>query len=337
MTGADNDTNNLPNNPHDTGYRSLFNSKTVFLQLIKSFIKHGWAEQIDEATLERYDRSFILIDYTTKEADIVYKARIKDKNVFFYILMEHQSTIDFLMPYRLNQYMNELWRDVLKNTQPKEYERKNFRLPVIIPIVLYNGTSRWTVPQTFKEIFEGHELFGDYLVNFKYHLISIHDYSDEQLLSLSNLIGTVFMLDKVTGLEEIIDGFNKTIETIKKLTPEEFTLFKEWSGKILARNLPEKNKKEISNIVTNTRLEEADMMITNLERVIKESIENAEREGQLIGQREGQLIGQREGLRAGHRAAMENIAGNMLAENESIEKIVKYTGLTEKEINKLLN
>ncbi len=58
-------------------------------------------------------------------------------------------------------------------------------------------------------------------------------------------------------------------------------------------------------------------MITNLKRVIKESIENAEREG--------------------HRAAMENIAGNMLAENETIGKIVRYTGLTEKEITGLKN
>ncbi len=38
--------------PHDTGYRHLLTSKKAFLQLIRSFIKQGWAEQVDEASLE---------------------------------------------------------------------------------------------------------------------------------------------------------------------------------------------------------------------------------------------------------------------------------------------
>jgi hypothetical protein len=43
------------------------------------------------------------------------------------------------MPYRLFEYMVGVWRDVLKNTETKIAERKDYRLPAIIPIVLYNA------------------------------------------------------------------------------------------------------------------------------------------------------------------------------------------------------
>ncbi|MDK2903473.1 MAG: hypothetical protein PWQ93_1392 [Clostridiales bacterium] len=47
------------NNPHDTGYKYLLSSKKVFLQLLRSFIKEGWVNLIDEDNLIRVDKSYI--------------------------------------------------------------------------------------------------------------------------------------------------------------------------------------------------------------------------------------------------------------------------------------
>ena len=47
--------NNDINNPHDSGYKYLLYSKKAFVQLIRSFVKTGWAEQFDEASLVRID------------------------------------------------------------------------------------------------------------------------------------------------------------------------------------------------------------------------------------------------------------------------------------------
>ena len=38
------------NNPHDTGYQYLLKSKKAFLQLLRSFTKKGWVDQVDETT-----------------------------------------------------------------------------------------------------------------------------------------------------------------------------------------------------------------------------------------------------------------------------------------------
>ena len=62
--------------PHDKGYSFLLDSKKAFMQLLRSFIRTGWTEQVEEASLEKINKSFILQDFKDKEADLVYKARI---------------------------------------------------------------------------------------------------------------------------------------------------------------------------------------------------------------------------------------------------------------------
>ncbi len=55
---------------------------------------------------------------------MVYRAQMKDRGVIFYILLELQSRVDYLIPYRLLLYMTEVWRDLFRSISKKEAERK---------------------------------------------------------------------------------------------------------------------------------------------------------------------------------------------------------------------
>ena len=50
-----------------------------------------------------------------------------------------QSTVDYQMPYRLLLYMVEIWRDYMKNVKIEDGKAAEFKLPVIVPMFLYNG------------------------------------------------------------------------------------------------------------------------------------------------------------------------------------------------------
>ena len=52
-----------------------------------------------------------LESFEETEADIVYKANINNNEVFFYILIEFQSSVDYRMPIRLLFYMCEILRE----------------------------------------------------------------------------------------------------------------------------------------------------------------------------------------------------------------------------------
>jgi len=303
------------NQPHDSGYKFLLSSKKAFLQLIRSFIKTGWAKQIEEANLVKVDKSFILQDFQNKEADLIYRARLKDKEVIFYVLMEMQSTVDFLIPYRLLLYMNEVWRDTVKNVPWQEARRKDFRLPVIVPIVLYNGRAKWTVPLNFKETLEQYELFEEHVLDFRYILVNVHAYRQEELLELSNLIGSVFFLDRGKDLEENLYNLKQLSSRIEQLDPEEFELFFAWAKNILMRGCTPDKEKEITGILDKARPGEVKEVITNLEKNLKKAFEDAEKHGIEKG--------------------MEKIARQMLDHGEDIEKIIKYTGLSREQLDKL--
>ncbi|MDO9592461.1 MAG: Rpn family recombination-promoting nuclease/putative transposase [Erysipelotrichaceae bacterium] len=310
--------------PHDTGYKYLLSSKKAFIQLIRSFIKTGWAEQVDETNLVRIDKSFILQDFQNKEADLIYRAKLKEKDVIFYVLMELQSTVDFLIPYRLLLYMTEIWRDIFKNISQKEAERKGFRLPVIVPIVLYNGQETWNVPLNFKETLDGFELFMEHVLDFRYNLISVSSYDQEELLELSSLMGAVFLLDQAKDLEEVIERLKKLLVTIKKMEAEEYRLFTAWAENILTRGgVSSEKKDEITVILGKTRPEEVEEMISNVERVLKKSWQDAEKQGI------------EKGMQKGIEKGMQKVAKQMLSEGENIEKITKYTGLSREVIEKL--
>jgi len=65
--------------------------------------------------------------------------------------LPESGKIDHTMPFRLLQYMVEVWRDAYNNTPEKERKRKGFRLPAIVPAILYNGEGGWTARRSFRE------------------------------------------------------------------------------------------------------------------------------------------------------------------------------------------
>ncbi|MED0671860.1 hypothetical protein P4S95_16915 [Aneurinibacillus aneurinilyticus] len=59
--------------PHDKGYKYLLSSKKVFVDLLRSFVKQGWIEQIDDTNVIKVDKSYILQDFADKEADFAFQ------------------------------------------------------------------------------------------------------------------------------------------------------------------------------------------------------------------------------------------------------------------------
>lgn len=298
-----NENGDFLNAPHDKGYKYLLSHKKVFIELLRSFVKKDWVNEIDESSLIRINKSFILQDFKNKEADLIYRAKLKDKDVFFYILMEFQSKVDFQMPYRLLLYIVEVWREILGDIPIEEQKRKDFKLPAVIPIVLYNGVNRWTASLNFKEIVDSYQLFGENLIDFRYILIDVNRYDEEELLQLSNLISSIFLLDRRIDKEELIEKLRKVADTLKNISEEEFIILRNWLFSVVSRFLPKDKGKEVKEILMQS--EGVKEMISNLERSLREEFRKTRREalqeglkkGKLEGLKIGKIEGKIEGIR----------------------------------------
>lgn len=302
-------------NTHDKGYKYLLSIKRLFVQLLRSFIQQGWAQKIAPEDVELVDKSFILPDFKDKEADLVYKVKLDGNDIYFYLL-ELQSTVDFQMPYRLLLYMVEIWRTVLKDTETKEAERKDFKLPVIVPCVLYNGNDNWTAVRSFRETLARHEEFDEFVLDFKYILFDVRRYNDEDLLNLANVIGAAFFIDKTKDkANDLLDRLEAVAKRMQGLSDDDVQVLWTWLKNIAARGLPREKENEIEEIFQKER--KVLNMVYAIERVMQqERVEAMTEEKIEIAKR---LV--KKGL------SVEDIADTTELPLETIKELAKELGM----------
>lgn len=264
---------------HDTSYRFLLSSKKLFVELLRSFINKGWVQAVDEENVQEIPHSFVLQDFKRQEADLVYRVKLNGQDVVFYLLLEMQSSVDFRMPYRLLLYQVEIWRYLLQNEEDALSNRKTFQLPPIVPIVLYNGKQKWSAELEFRKLLANENLFGSELLNFEYLLIDVARYTEEELLSLSNTIGSVFLLDQTEDQEQLLNRLGKLMNTIQQLPADSQQKFVAWMANILLQKLPE-NEPSLQQFIQNVK---GDASFMGLEKIL----DDIERRGQHKGEQKG--------------------------------------------------
>lgn len=229
--------NNEIHNIHDKTYKDLLGDKKVFLDMLKSYINKPWCDKISKDNLTLIDKSFILSDYEYRESDILYKAKIDDKEVYFYILLELQSTVDHSMPIRLFLYMAEIYRNHLKNFKENEVKKVEFKLPAIIPIVLYNGEVSWPKDRNFRNKVYDEEMFGDNIIDFNYNLIDVNSYDEEELVKVGDLISAIFLLDQNIDVLEFVNRLKEIAERFKNISKDDIRKLNAWIRKTTKDNL----------------------------------------------------------------------------------------------------
>ena len=155
--------------------KRIFMDKKEVAKLVKKVL----GIEIRGEELEITENSFVTTELKYKEADIVYK--LKGRNVVF--LIEHQTKVDYKMPYRILNYQLEIMR---ANEGKEEC--------LVIAIVLYTGRRKWTAKTYIREIqdkflqrIEKEEKKEIGTMGY-YTLIDVNKYSKEELLEEDSLV-----------------------------------------------------------------------------------------------------------------------------------------------------
>lgn len=129
-------------NHHDTGYKELFSYPELVKQLIEGFAPAEIAQIMDFTTLKLHSGNYITPLFEEKFEDLVWSVDVHwqgtQQQVYLYLLLEFQSSIDNSMPIRLMHYVACFYDHLLKNKATTVKQG----LPPVFPIVLYNGLQR---------------------------------------------------------------------------------------------------------------------------------------------------------------------------------------------------
>ena len=283
------------NNADDKIYRKMFDVKFEAVQ----FINEKLNLKLNEEELEKYNRSFVTQELSNRTADIIYK--IKGRNVFF--LLEHQTKKDATMPWRLVEYKVELLQGAI---DIKKKGKKNFKIPLVIPIVLYTGRDVWNIADEIERIqekLEGYEEpFG------KYTLIDINQDSDEKLLYEKTYLSKISLLEKYKSNGNLAEWIKKIINEINEHENEYKGEGKEVLYLMISKVLKSYvGKEKTENLLTSFEKEGDDML---------QILETIEEEKKMFIDK-----GRKEGV----KKEKNNIIKEMLKKNMAIDLIAEVT------------
>jgi predicted transposase/invertase (TIGR01784 family) len=195
---------------HDRSYRLLFSEPRLVEELVRGFFGQQWIERLDFGSLERVNASYVSEDLRNREGDVVWRAKLQDgRPVYVYLLLELQSGVQRYMAVRLMAYVALLYQDLIKRGELSP----DGKLPLVIPIVLYNGEERWWAPQQLADLIEDVDPEADlFRPRLEYRLIDEGSYSLADLEARRNLAAVLFWLEKAPEPEDVRRGIARLVE-----------------------------------------------------------------------------------------------------------------------------
>ena len=90
---------------HDQLFRKSLENPIVAYELLQAHLPQEVLEIIDTSTLKLEKESFIEPDLSASIADVLFSVKFNDTDGYIYLLLEHQSTPEHFMAFRLFKYM----------------------------------------------------------------------------------------------------------------------------------------------------------------------------------------------------------------------------------------
>jgi len=158
---------------HDQLFRKSLENPIVAYELLQAHLPKEVLAIIDTSTLKIEKESFIEPDLTASIADVLFSVKFNETEGYIYLLLEHQSTPEHFMAFRLFKYMINICDRHLTINQ------KTKNVPLIYPLIIYNGTKSYNVPRNLWELFNNPMLAKKFWTE-DHKIVNVHDIPDEE-------------------------------------------------------------------------------------------------------------------------------------------------------------
>ncbi len=123
-------------------------------------------KRIDLGRVKLVQTTFVERDYRHVESDVVLLAPLRRRKgertarvLLIYILIEHQSEPDRLMPLRSVDYVVQIFKYQVREWSKTHRSLARIRLHPVLPVVFYTGTQRWDSVGRLVDLVEMGEAF----------------------------------------------------------------------------------------------------------------------------------------------------------------------------------
>jgi hypothetical protein len=203
---------------HDAVFRRVLGEPANAASQLRSVLPAELAERLDLDQLTRVSENFVDEDLQWRHTDLLFTAPLDGLDAFIYVLVEHQSRTDPLMPFRMLHYIVRIWDRYLKD------HRGATRLPAVLPLVVHHNRRPWNGPTDISEMFDldaaTWDAAGAYLPRFRFLLDDLTHVDAQELrdrpLTPSTRI-TLLLLKIAAGNARLADDLRPWADDLRAI------------------------------------------------------------------------------------------------------------------------
>jgi predicted transposase/invertase (TIGR01784 family) len=163
---------------HERAFKSAMQDLRVAQDFFMHHLPVAVREKIDFSTLKLHRETFIDPELKELISDMLYSAEFKidhqKQRIFLYLCVEHQRNPELLMPWRMLKYTVRAVEQHLLNTKEKT-------LPLIIPLVVYNGDGPYPYSTSVFDLFGDNKALAKAFMFNQFQLIDLTQIPDEEI------------------------------------------------------------------------------------------------------------------------------------------------------------
>ena len=295
--------------PHDLAFKQFFTHPETARDFMALHLPTELLDVCDLNTLQLASGSFIEENLRPYFSDVLYVLKTFSGDGYVHVLIEHQSTPDKHMAFRLMRYAVAAMQRHLDDGHKK--------LPLVIPVLFYAGKrSPYPYSTNWLHEFDAPGL-AEKLYSNDFPLVDVTVISDDDIMNHRRM-AALTLLQKHIHQRDMADLFDKlaTLLVQEQIAGQQLISLINYLVQAGETSDAEAFVRELAQRVP----QHEDELMTIAQQLEQKGIEK------------GMQLGRQEGRSEGERAATLKIARTMLLNGIDRQLIIKMTGLTADEL-----
>ncbi|HHA1766316.1 TPA: Rpn family recombination-promoting nuclease/putative transposase [Enterobacter cloacae subsp. dissolvens] len=300
--------------PHDATFRQFLTQPGVARDFMELHLPAELRALCDLSTLKLESGSFVEDSLRQYYSDVLYSLKTAEGDGYIHVLIEHQSTPDRHMTFRLMRYAIAAMQ--------RHLDAGHQRLPLVIPVLFYTGRrSPYPYSMRWLDGFDTPELAAK-LYGSPFPLVDVTVISDDDIMNHRSMAALTLLQKHIhqRDLSELTDRLATLLMADCLSSPQVMVLIQYLiqageaaDASIFVRELAQRVPQHGDALMTIARQLE--------QKGIEKGIQLGEQRGIELGKLEGRLEGKLEGKL--------EVARTMLLNGLDRNTVIKLTGLSE--------
>ena len=310
----------MTSTPHDAVFKRFLRHPETATDFLTLYLPEAIRQRCDFSTLRLQSASFIDEDLRAWYSDVLWSVQTTCGTGYVYVVIEHQSSPDSHMAFRLMRYAIAAMQ--------RHLDAGHKTLPLVVPMLFYHGaTSPYPFTLNWLDEFADPQM-AKTLYGRPFPLIDVTAMPDDEIVQHRRVALLELMQKHIRQRD--LSGITESLATLVMLGYTNRRQLRVLFHYMLQYGNPADPSVFLRRLAR--RLPQYEERLMSIAQKLKQE---GWQEGKQEGMREGIQEGRQEGLQEGSRREALRIASSMLQDGLDKETVQRITGLSADELKPL--